>query len=244
MDTIIIQWLLLVQIYAAGDTTSNELYTLYHSNKLISGYYRKFITLRPICGAWCQLFPQCSAFAYHNLQKECFLYEGNLNDCDYLIENTMETFIPFTEEDKNNVALFKPTTMSSELSRSTGSCRAVDDKYTTFVSSQQAPMSWWCVDLIHIYNLKYVTLYNKNKAGYVRDQIKGFTLKLNLRGKCDAEGFSNADFCFQDTSFISQYIYNITQCISSTVFKARYIFINNGAASDFLHFKELEVSAM
>ncbi|ESP01938.1 hypothetical protein LOTGIDRAFT_157068 [Lottia gigantea] len=188
----------------------------------------------------------CVGFGYHEQRLECFLYDMFPVECQGVVNDIgMEIYVP-SEEDKTNVAIGKPSVMSTFHSLPYLPCNCVDGNTAndrlTVCHTQKLNPNWFCVDLENIYNFKQITIFNRQDGGSI-NRIVNFQIRLSSVGACDESTFSSTPLCHQDPNPTGLVVYNITTCSGAVAFSSRYIFISN-SNGQFLTFSEIKVHAL
>ncbi|ESO92387.1 hypothetical protein LOTGIDRAFT_162697 [Lottia gigantea] len=165
------------------------------------------------------------------------------SDCENVSQDSgMLLFIP-KEENKENVAIGKPTGIST-IKHNMPSCRAVDGDFTTFFHTHKVTFSWWCVDLLKYYDFTKITIYNRDDPNTEPNRIKTFEIGFKNEGSCNNATYLAATWCYKDDQQV-QTVYHITGCNMSPIqpFGSRFIFVKLERVPIYpLHFREMIVS--
>ncbi|ESO98904.1 hypothetical protein LOTGIDRAFT_158861 [Lottia gigantea] len=125
-----------------------------------------------------------------------------------------------------NIALNKPSNISSTYYGIPCSCCAVDGILTSQINTKNSKLEWWCVDLEQVFNLYYIEIYNAySQYPSVMERFNGFQLRFSNTGQCDYETFHEARLCYKDNIQYAQKTYKITSCNYQSVFSSRFIFL-------------------
>ncbi|XP_050394367.1 fucolectin-6 [Patella vulgata] len=149
-----------------------------------------------------------------------------------------------------NIALRKPTAQSSNFNHHLApvSTRAVDgntdgnyDHGSCTHTNGADTSQWWCVDLLHIFNITNIKIYNRVDA--VPDRLKGFDLLLSSNGVCSTTGLASATSCYKDRRSRTQDLYIIDGCNhpSSKPLNSRFVYIHVYGSPAILSLCEVQV---